>query len=297
MQTSGGFHSPHVDATTSYRTKKNASHHQRHHGHHKDYYQNYYRNYYQTHKQQKQKCRGYKTNKKHNLKANKNMQDPTAIDLTTRKDDDSDDGTGQNAEGSNTGDFGMRKARNKQLLVPKGCTGTSSNQVQDRMKHPKLVGADVYVARLVNDTPPKEGRKKRCERKKQDVEPPMKVGSDTYSTVSDLSAPTGSLHDELICRDLKPGPSIPEDVQGRPTPAESRPCYRCVAYMHSVGIKRVFWTTDKGRWEGAKIRDLVDQLNNTMQNEADTPLGLSVPGVFVTKHEVLLLKRLMGGQG
>lgn len=285
-----------MHATTSYQIKKkNVYHHQRHHGHHKDYYQNYY----QTHKKQKQKCSVYKTNKKHNIKANKNLQDPTAIDLTTRKDDDSENGTGQDAEGSNTSDFGLRKARNTQLLVPKGRTGTSSNKVQDRMKHPKLVGADVYVARLVNDTPPKKGGKKRRERQKQDVEPPKQFCLDTCSTVSDLSAPTGSLYDELICRDLKPGPSltIPEDVQGRPTPAESRPCYRCVAYMHSVGVKRVFWTTDKGRWEGAKIRDLIDQLNNTMQNEADTSLGLSVPGVFVTKHEVLLLKRLMGGQG
>lgn len=167
------------------------------------------------------------------------------------------------------------------------------------MKHPKLVGADVYVARLANDTPPTEGKKECRARKEQNVESLKKVGIDACSTVSDLSAPTRSLHDELICRDIKPEPSltIPEDVQGRPAPAESRPCYRCVAYMHSVGIKRVFWTTNKGRWEGAKIRDLIDQLDNTMQNEADTSLGLSVPDVFVTKHEVLLLRRLMGGQG
>lgn len=115
-QTSGGFHSPHVNATTSYQAKKNVSHHQRHHGHHKGYYQNYYQNSYQTHKKQKQKCSVYKTNKKHNIKAEKNLHDPTAIDLTTRKDDDSDNGTGQDAEGSDTSDFGLRKVGHCRLL-------------------------------------------------------------------------------------------------------------------------------------------------------------------------------------
>lgn len=112
-------------------------------------------------------------------------------------------------------------------------------------------------------------------------------------------SPSGSLHDELLCRDIKakPSPVIPEDVQNRPAPAESRPCYRCVAYMHSVGIKRVFWTTNEGKWECAKIRDLVDQLDGTIQNVTDTSSGLSVPDVFVTKHEILLLRRLMGNQG
>lgn len=167
------------------------------------------------------------------------------------------------------------------------------------MKHPKLVGADVYVARLVNDTPPIEGRKQRRERNKHNVESPKGSGIDSCSQVSSLSTSTGSLHDELVCRDIKPKPSpaVPGNVQDRPAPAESRPCYRCVAYMHSVGIKRVFWTTNEGKWECAKIRDLIDQLDGTMQNQADTSLGQPVPDVFVTKHEVLLLRRLMGGQG
>ena len=62
--------------------------------------------------------------------------------------------------------------------------------------------------------------------------------------------------------------------------------------MHAVGIKRVFWTNAGGEWEGAKVRDLVEALEK----------GEGVPGhddggdkgVFVTKHEVLMLKRAMG---
>jgi len=62
--------------------------------------------------------------------------------------------------------------------------------------------------------------------------------------------------------------------------------------MHSVGIKRVFWTNAAGEWEGAKVRELVEALEN----------GGGLPGkddggdmgVFVTKHEVLMIKRLMG---
>ena len=71
--------------------------------------------------------------------------------------------------------------------------------------------------------------------------------------------------------------------------------------MHSVGIKRVFWTNDAGEWEGGKVRDLVDALDRSMEGVADGggggtgggggPLG---NGVFVTKHEVLMLRRLMG---
>lgn len=62
--------------------------------------------------------------------------------------------------------------------------------------------------------------------------------------------------------------------------------------MHAVGIKRVFWTNADGELEGAKVRELVDALE----------MGESEPGlddggdkgVFITKHEVLMLKRIMG---
>lgn len=63
--------------------------------------------------------------------------------------------------------------------------------------------------------------------------------------------------------------------------------------MHSVGIKRVFWTTSEGEWEGAKIRDLIDQLEGAM---ASSQPSLGLP-MFVTKHEVLLMRRLMVAAG
>jgi hypothetical protein len=63
--------------------------------------------------------------------------------------------------------------------------------------------------------------------------------------------------------------------------------------MASVGIKRVFWTTGAGTWESAKVRDLVDELDKLgleQSPDAATTLG----SAFVTKHEVLMLRRTMG---
>ncbi|KAK7742153.1 hypothetical protein SLS53_004739 [Cytospora paraplurivora] len=240
------------------------------------------------------------------VKANGKLHDPAAVSYTTSIRDKSDSEPIYDAQAnmhsfadeSNASNFGLRKARIKQLVVPKGGTGSSSNRLQDRMKHPRLVGADVYVARLVNDTPPTQGRKQRRIRKQKLVESAGEPDVDACSITSNVFSATGSLHDELICKDAKPQPSLArsEDVEGRPMAAESRPCYRCVAYMHSAGIRRVFWTTNEGKWECAKIRDLIDKLEGTMQSGADTSPGLPVPDVFVTKHEVLLLRRLMGCQ-
>lgn len=192
-----------------------------------------------------------------------------------------------------------RQARNPHLLVPKGRTGGASPGVKERMKCPKLVGADVYVARLANDGPAPGSRKKRRAHRQPSDQNAEEADPDTCTREPALSASTGSLHDELITKTSKPEPppSILEDVKPRPTAAESRPCYRCVAYMHSVGIKRVFWTTNEGKWEGAKVRDLIDQLSGTMQSDTDTSLGQPAMGLFVTKHEVLMLRRLMGSPG
>jgi hypothetical protein len=62
--------------------------------------------------------------------------------------------------------------------------------------------------------------------------------------------------------------------------------------MNSVGIKRVFWTTDSGTWEGAKVRDLVDAMDTLGTGASDSAAALN--SVFITKHEVLMLRRLMG---
>ncbi|KAH8890253.1 hypothetical protein GQ53DRAFT_842431 [Thozetella sp. PMI_491] len=156
----------------------------------------------------------------------------------------------------------------------------------ERMKHPKLVGADVYVVRMANFT--SDGT--------ADLEPSL-VGVTNGGV--EATAPTnltsaGSLHEQLRCKD-------PESNKTAPRPShstfyaralESRPCYRCVCYMHSVGIKRVFWTNSEGSWENAKIRDLVDMLNgNGPCNTTTAEESVADLGVFVTKHEVLRLRR------
>ena len=62
--------------------------------------------------------------------------------------------------------------------------------------------------------------------------------------------------------------------------------------MHSAGIKRVFWTNTKGEWEGAKVQQLVDALESGGDGDGDGDEG-KVSSLFVTKHEVLMLKRTM----
>lgn len=164
------------------------------------------------------------------------------------------------------------------------------------MKHPKLVGADLYVVRLAREDHGFLVKKRRLEEQSRQKESAEDDDNDTCSMSSGLSESTGSLHDELKCKGKESDSPITElgASQENPLVAESRPCYRCVSYMHSVGIKRVFWSTSEGKWEGAKVRDLIDQLEGTMAS-SDSSLGLPIPDVFVTKHEVLLLRRLMMG--
>lgn len=163
------------------------------------------------------------------------------------------------------------------------------------MKHPKLVGADLYVMRLARPSTGPLARKILQKSPNQNYTVNITEKSDACSTSSKVSLPTGSLHDELSCAATEAAKKAespidkPDEVETTQLVAESRPCYRCISYMHSVGIKRVFWTTSEGKWEGAKVRDLVDHLEWAMAS-SDNPLGLPV---FVTKHEVLLLRRLM----
>jgi hypothetical protein len=63
--------------------------------------------------------------------------------------------------------------------------------------------------------------------------------------------------------------------------------------VSSVGIKRVFWTTESGIWEGAKFRDLVDALDS-LGDDQSSDATIALNSVFVTKHEVLMLRRTMG---
>lgn len=182
--------------------------------------------------------------------------------------------------------------------MPKGHTGPSAPGVQDRLKHPKLVGADVYVVRLVNDQAHWKPDEQHRGQKSLKNETTGGDNPGTYATSSGPTPLTGSLYDELTLKaKAKDPPSIELDAtKDSRIVAESRPCYRCVSYMHSVGIKRVFWTTSDGTWEGAKVRDLMDQLEGSMAS-SDPSLGLPIPDVFVTKHEVLLIRRLMASGG
>jgi len=65
--------------------------------------------------------------------------------------------------------------------------------------------------------------------------------------------------------------------------------------MDAVGIKRVFWTNTDGEWEGAKVRDLVDALEVGGEEVKGGEDSLAAGrGMFVTKHEILMLKRRLG---
>jgi hypothetical protein len=167
------------------------------------------------------------------------------------------------------------------MLIPKGQTGLSSRSIKDRTRSPRLNGADLYVVRL--------GWKNAST-----------IGCEDPSTVALPAVPsrpfTGSLHDELV----NPASNEPATTkhplppnEKLPTVLASRPCYRCISYMASVGIKRVFWTDDTGNWEGAKVRDLVDALDR-LGSEPPSDANAILNSVFVTKHEVLMLHRKMG---
>lgn len=135
----------------------------------------------------------------------------------------------------------------------------------------------------------------------------LSVASTTPSISSSSLSPAASLHDELRFPNGVPKTS---SVTPRPTRFNStanksndfvsrshvhasRPCYRCITYMHNVGIKRVFWTNSDGHWEGGKVRDLVDILDG---GGAPGQENEDAMGMFVTKHEVLMLRRVMGAK-
>lgn len=164
---------------------------------------------------------------------------------------------------------------------------TSRNpvEVKPRTNHPRLRGADIYVLRLGRQGPHSKDEEETC--CVQAVEGDV----DARPT----SIPTGSLHEQLIKKDTSEDLRRHTDCERadrHPPVLSSRPCYRCVLYMASAGIKRVFWTNSLGGWEGAKVRDLVDAIDQLgSESEDDSKFALSL--VFVTKHEVLMLRRVM----
>ncbi|KAK2626954.1 hypothetical protein QTJ16_004129 [Diplocarpon rosae] len=182
-----------------------------------------------------------------------------------------------------------------QILITKN-KATSKPTAAARTKDLRLKGSDLYVARLGNSNriPPSVPKpQSNCAAVAGPPSPP------TEST-----SPPSSLYDELSPRSRSTSSSpfmLKHDLKTLPRPEirASRPCYRCVTAMHSVGIKRVFWTTQGGEWEGAKVRDLVDALEVGIEGDGNADghgrgTGPENKGVFVTKHEVLMLKRAMG---
>ncbi|KAH3917613.1 hypothetical protein HBH56_042670 [Parastagonospora nodorum] len=174
-------------------------------------------------------------------------------------------------------------SQNESMLMPTGQTGRST---RDRTKLPRLHGADLYVARLGWTFQSSVNESVAC-----------CVDLDDGAQAESPPRPsTGSLHEELRNPDFeaKPAQKAPSRVdETEPSVHSSRPCYRCISFMASVGIKRVFWTTGFGTWESAKVRDLVDALDN-LGLEQPSNAAATLSNVFVTKHEVLMLRRTMG---
>ncbi|KAL8655894.1 MAG: hypothetical protein Q9210_000595 [Variospora velana] len=195
-----------------------------------------------------------------------------------------------------------QQQRSSAVIMPLHRILTKSHQTAERMKDSRLNGADLYVARL--------GKRGKAEHLdcgcrhddglSLDDGTAAKKGGGQQSTESETSAnslpPTGSLHEELqfpLPKEKK-GP-LPQSAVNEEcvTASHSKPCYRCISYMHSAGIKRVFWTNNAGHWEGGKVRDLVDALESPASPNAKNRGEASVAGsVYVTKSEVLLLKGL-----
>jgi hypothetical protein len=166
---------------------------------------------------------------------------------------------------------------------------TRKASVAARTKDLRLKGADLYVARL--------GSECEC---KHIISPPLDLLDPSLS--ANLPKPpapvaTRSLHDELLhSTPSRPPPTIKvTSPPAAPQVRASHPCYRCVTHMYAVGIKRVFWTNAQGEWDVAKVRDLMDALETSGSGSGDSSGdGGRNLGVFVTKHEVLMLKRVMG---
>jgi hypothetical protein len=199
----------------------------------------------------------------------------------------------------------LEQPQEERMLPPQGETGKGRADINDRKKHPRLAGADLYVTRLGWNN----NNVARPNPKQKFVKPPTRVLTPPSSSESEAAPPslssstsstctlgaTGSLYDELRNHTPRTSSAVPESAPTIPREAihASRPCYRCVSYMHAVGIKRVFWTDDAGEWEGGKVGKFIDALDGEGDGAGcgGGPMG---NGVFVTKHEVLMMRRTMG---
>lgn len=220
-------------------------------------------------------------------------------------------------------------------LHPTDLARNTNRNLRERHMPTRLNGADLYVARIGNakDRSPPPGQPKTNGRRSrsraclctEEAESDDLLPGDLSFTISDQSlntssSPPVSLHDELrfpdgrLSRKSTPSSTSSPTSTLLPTPEPgntttrtpkshvhaSRPCYRCITYMHNVGIKRVFWTNSSGDWEGGKVRDLVDVLDGVGSKgakiEGENGPTQAALGMFVTKHEVLMLRRVMGAK-
>jgi hypothetical protein len=186
-------------------------------------------------------------------------------------------------------------ATQQPILVPVARSAAKKAKIADRIADSRLKGADLYVARLAWKRPQPAVLRRHDKLQSQEN---TSSASSLSANLSDLSirnletSATGSLYDDLSCCSRTMSPADLESA----TPSNdtecatsSRPCYRCISYMQWAGIHRVFWTNSNGEWEGGKVRDLVDALEL-----GDTAGAGRMVGMFVTKHEVLMLRRHMG---
>ena len=207
------------------------------------------------------------------------------------------------------------------ILVPVARTAAKSSRLTDRRLDSHVKGADIYVARLAWKRAESPSPQPKHSRELRHCSTPDSSGSSTDGKETEASqSRSRSLHDELspLSRSCSPthssthSPSpppalapVPEPAKASPAPllsaTSSRPCYRCVSYMHGAGIRRVFWTNADGEWEGGKVREMVEALEFAGGSAAGAGkregegMGKGM-GMFVTKHEVLMLRRReMGG--
>ncbi|QIW95187.1 hypothetical protein AMS68_000705 [Peltaster fructicola] len=166
--------------------------------------------------------------------------------------------------------------------------------IKHRQRSSRLNGADLYVARTGgcrNETMPSTVMD--IQQDDTDTEMPRLAAMLSSDSSDSDRISTRSLHDELLNKWPRVLRSAPPDrpLYDRNTIHASRPCYRCVSYMHAAGIRRVYWTNAAGEWEGAKVAKLIAALDGDDNSPGDGgPMG---NGLFITKHEVLQIRQRM----
>lgn len=184
--------------------------------------------------------------------------------------------------------------KHEAMLIPVAQSTPKAGRVTQRRMDNRLNGADLYVVRQSYKP---QTTKKNVVLDPEDIDEISSMCTDVsiLHVADDLPPRPMSLHDELKCKVSRPSKVASRDIPDcePPLPATcSRPCYRCISYMEWAGIRRVFWSNHDGEWEGGKVRDLVDALGLDQGNAGGS--DQTSASMFVTKHEILMLKKQMG---